>query len=113
MRILLWTDNLLTRSNLENTWANHGAQVLRKGTDELPELVVVDLNARDVVTEIRRLRERYPDAEILAFGPHVDGEVFKQAKAAGASSQVSRGKVLERVLAILKGGPDPGDHERE
>ncbi len=37
MRILLWTDNLLTRSNLENTWANHGAQMLRKGSDELPD----------------------------------------------------------------------------
>ena len=103
MRILLWTDNLLTRSNLEGTWANYGARMLVRGSDELPDLVVVDLSARDVQRHIHGLRERYPHAEILAFGPHVDGEAFKQAKAAGASSQVSRGKVLERVLAILGG----------
>ena len=28
MRIMLCTDNLLTRSNLQNTWVNHGAQML-------------------------------------------------------------------------------------
>ncbi len=111
MRILLCTDNLLTRSNLENTWINHGAEMLSKGNDELPDLVVVDLNARDVATEIRGLRERYPDTEILAFGPHVDGEAFKQAKTAGASSQVSRGKVLERVLAFLRETSERSDHE--
>ena len=111
MRILLWSDNLLTRSNLEHTWVNHGAQMLGKGSDGLPDLVVVDLSARDVQTDIRSLRQRYPHVEILAFGPHVDGEAFKQARAAGASSQVSRGKVLERVLASLTGNSDRGGHE--
>jgi hypothetical protein len=41
---------------------------------------------------VRRLREQYPDVEILAFGPHVDGEAFKKAKAAGATGQVARGR---------------------
>ncbi len=99
MRIMLCTDNLLTRSNLQNTWVNHGAQMLPADSERQPDLVVVDLNARDVMTEINRLRERYPKVEILAFGPHVDAGAFKQAKAAGATSQVARGSVVQRVLA--------------
>jgi len=62
---------------------------------------VVDLTVENAMEPIRRLRELYPDVEIVAFGPHVDGEAFKQAKAAGATGQVARGKVVERVLSWL------------
>ena len=101
MNILLWTDNLLTRSNLAGTWQNAGATLLKKDSGETPELIVMDLTARDAIEHIRRLRGQYPEAEILAFGPHVDGEAFRQARAAGATSQVARGAVVERVLAKL------------
>ena len=113
MRILLRTDNLLTRSNLESTWINHGAQMLAADCEERPELIVVDLNTRDVLTEIQALQARYPGVDILVFGPHVNGEAFKQAKAAGASSQVARGKVLQRVIAILQGQPSGTSHEHD
>lgn len=62
---------------------------------------MVDLTVENAMEPIRRLRELYPDVEIVAFGPHVDGEAFKQAKAAGATGQVARGKVVERVLSWL------------
>ena len=101
MKILLWTDNLLTKSNLAGTWQNAGAELLPKKSGETPELIVVDLTARDAVEHIAQLRAQYTEAEILAFGPHVDGEAFKQAKAAGATGQVARGAVVERVLSKL------------
>ncbi len=37
----------------------------------------------------------------MAFGPHVDGEAFKPVRAAGATGQVARGKVVQRVLSRL------------
>ena len=105
MKILLYTDNLLTRTNLGETWRNHGAQLLPREAAGRAELIVVDLNAKDATGHIRRLREQNPDVDIIAFGPHVDGEAFKRAKAAGATRQVARSKVSDRVLSQLREHP--------
>ncbi len=103
MKILLWCDDLLSRTRIESGWKAAGAEILRKNSTELPDLAVVDLTARNAIAEIARMRAAYPGLGIVAFGPHVDGEAFKQAKAAGATEQVARGSVVERVLAKLKG----------
>ena len=91
----------MSRTRIESAWKAAGAQVLRKNTTEQPELVVMDLTAHNALAEIERLRAADPDVDILAFGPHVDGAVFKQARAAGANELVARGRVVERVLAKL------------
>ena len=101
MKILLYTDNLMTRAQLEGTWRNAGATVFTSAETE-PDLIVVDLTANAVLAQIQMFRSDYPDTEILAFGPHVEGEAFKQARLAGTSSQVTRGKVVERVLKLLQ-----------
>jgi len=100
MRIDLLCDNLITRTQLKENWARAGADVRRLG-DDVGELVVVDLTARQAIERIGELRERLPDVEILAFGPHVNGDAFKAARAAGASKLVARGKVLQKILARL------------
>jgi DNA-binding NarL/FixJ family response regulator len=104
MKILLWCDDLMSRTRIESAWKAAGVPVLRKDATEAPDLVVVDLTARDALAEIARLRAAWPQADILAFGPHVDGDAFKQARAAGASELVARGAVVERVLGRLKRG---------
>ncbi len=105
MNILLHTHNLMTRAQLEDTWRKAGAQVHTRETADTPQLIVIDLTAPAALQQIPALREKYPDTEILVFGPHVDGTAFKQAKAAGATSVVARGKVVERVLKQLPGEP--------
>ena len=102
MKILLWCDDLMSRTRIESAWKAAGAQILRKNTSERPDLVVMDLTAANALVEIARLRQLHPDIPLLAFGPHVDGDAFKQAKAAGASELVARGKVTERVLHKLR-----------
>jgi DNA-binding NarL/FixJ family response regulator len=101
MKILLWCDDLLSRTRIESAWKAAGAEVLRKNTTETPDLVVMDLTARDALAEIPRLGARFPGVEVIAYGPHVDGEAFKQARAAGAAEVVARGAVVERVLKRL------------
>lgn len=101
MKILLWCDDLMSRTRIESAWKAAGAQVLRKSTTETPDLVVMDLTARDALAEIGRLQGIYPGVDILAFGPHVDGDAFKQARAAGAGEIVARGAVIDRVLGKL------------
>ncbi|UCE89682.1 MAG: hypothetical protein JSW10_02270 [Pseudomonadota bacterium] len=101
MKILFWVDDLMTRTRVESRWRQAGADILRKNSEDTPELVVIDLTAADALAQIGRLREMHPEVDILAFGPHVDGGAFKQARAAGATNVVARGKVVERVLAML------------
>jgi DNA-binding NarL/FixJ family response regulator len=105
MKILLWTDDLMSRVRIESPWKTAGAQMLRKDSTETPDLVVMDLLARDALAHIARLRAAHPQLTIVVFGPHVDGDAFKAAKTAGASELVARGAVVERVLGRLgKGG---------
>ena len=56
MKIQLWSDDLLSRTRIESAWKAAGAQVLRKSATERPDLVVVDLTARNALAEIARLR---------------------------------------------------------
>jgi DNA-binding NarL/FixJ family response regulator len=104
MKILLWSDDLMSRVRIESRWKAAGARMLRRDGAETPDLIVVDLTAREAAGHIRQLRARYPDSDIIAFGPHVDADPFREAKAAGAGECVARGAVVERVLARLDRG---------
>ena len=88
----------MTRAQLQDTWRKAGADVFTSETEYAPDLIVIDLTAPAASQQIQMLHDKYPQTEILVFGPHVDGEAFRQAKAAGATSQVARGNVVDRVL---------------
>lgn len=92
----------MSRTRIESAWKAAGAQVLRKNTTETPDLIVMDLTARNATEEVRRLRTAWPQVDLVAFGPHVDGDAFKAAKTAGASELVARGRIVERVLSRIK-----------
>lgn len=102
MNILLHTHNLMTRAQLEDTWRKAGGVIFSTESGTQPDLIVIDLTAPTAMEQIQIWREQFPEVEILVFGPHVDGEAFKQAKLAGANSQVARGKVVERVLKQIQ-----------
>lgn len=103
MKILLWCDDLMTRTRIESAWKSAGAQILRKHDAERPDFIVMDLTARDAMAHIARLRADYPDVELLAYGPHVDAEAFRGAKEAGAGEIVARSAVVDRVLKRIGG----------
>ncbi len=101
MKILLWMDDLMGRVRIESRFKAAGAEVLKKGSGERPDLIVLDLTAKGALEHIAELKGRFPDVPLIAFGPHVAGEAFKAARAQGADEIVSRGSVVERVLAKL------------
>lgn len=94
----------MSRVRIESRWKAAGVQFLKNEPTAEPDLIVVDLGATDALERIKRMRSAYPDTEILAFGPHVEGDVFQQAKAAGATRLVARGKLVEKVLAWIADG---------
>ncbi|MEJ2655423.1 MAG: DNA-binding response regulator [Acidihalobacter sp.] len=101
MRIRLHCKDLMTRTRLGSRWQAAGADLLRPHANEAPDLIVIDLGEPDAAETLAAERIRYPAARILVFGPHVEGEALRAAKAAGADEAVVRGKVAERVLRRL------------
>lgn len=76
------------------------AEVVGPGT----RLVLVDLQARGAVDAIRMLREREDPPRIVAYGPHVAGEVLTAARAAGADRVLARGAFVAELPSIVKEG---------
>jgi DNA-binding NarL/FixJ family response regulator len=103
-KILLWCDDLMTRVRIESRWKAVGASMLRRDGEDAPDFIVLDLTVKDAMTVLGNLRAKFPEASLIAFGPHVDGDALKAAKAAGASEIVARGAVVDRVLARIEGG---------
>jgi DNA-binding NarL/FixJ family response regulator len=74
-------------------------------------LVLVDLQARDSVEAIERVREAAPSAQVIAFGPHVEKDALAAAQSAGADRVMARGAFVRELAEIV--APYAGDHPGE
>lgn len=101
LKILLWTDDLMSRTRIESRWKIAGAQLVKRNDEATADLLVMDLGAKDALSHIERLRTERPELEIIAYGPHVDGAAFKAAREAGATEVVARGQVVVRIARRL------------
>lgn len=97
IKILLWCDDLMSRMRLESAWKAAGATLLKKKSTETPDCIVVDLGVRNACAHIAELRAAHPRVDIIAFGPHFDGDAFQAAKEAGATEVAARGSIVERI----------------
>jgi hypothetical protein len=101
VHIHLDTPDLMTRVRLESRWRTAGATVSSGAEpDARPHRIVVDLTGAGP-EGVAAWRERFPEARITAFGPHVEGESLKAAKEAGADQVLPRGKVGERIAEAV------------
>jgi hypothetical protein len=67
------------------------------------ELLLVDLDADADVLALIRLGKDV-GAQVIAFGPHLEGERLKAARAAGADRVLARSKFVTELPRLL--GPD-------
>lgn len=68
-------------------------------------LYLVDLDAGgDVLGAIRRIKAQ-SEAEIVAFGPHIDTERRKAARAAGAHRVLAKSKFVTELPVLMAGVP--------
>ncbi len=67
------------------------------------ELVLIDLAFGDVELSaaIPTFKSSFPNARVLAFGPHVDVERLAQAESAGADQVMTRGQFDRDLLKIV------------
>jgi len=113
--ILLLSSDLMFQSRISSTARAAGkecivdrtvAKLLERAT--LPDtvsLVLVDLTLRtvDLAEEIPAMQRAFPNAKILAYGPHVDVERLSLAEESGANAVLTRGQMDRDLVAILAG----------
>jgi hypothetical protein len=82
------------------------AELVRSITSDRPSLILVDLSARTIpweswiqVLKTSAATRRIP---IVAFGPHVEGEALRRARAAGADEAITRGQLHASLPDILQ-----------
>ena len=68
------------------------------------ELVLVDLSFTDfdLVTGIPQAKALFPQAKLLAFGPHVDVDRLEQAQTSGADGVMTRGQFDRDLSTIVR-----------
>lgn len=73
-----------------------------QATDVRLVLVDVTLPQLDLGALIPLVRQRAPHAHLVAFGPHVDADILRQAAAAGCHEVLTRGQFNQTYAALLK-----------
>jgi len=100
-RVLVVARDLVFRSKLTAVIQAAGASVTR---DEAAcDLAVVEIDRIEAAERVRAFVDR--GVSVLAFGPHVQADVLRAAREAGASA-VPNSAVEERLKQLL-GAADP------
>ena len=109
-RVVAYMDDLFFQMKLAETAKHLGLEVkvasnaesLLQLLDPLPQLVVVDLNARSQPLEaMKKLRAAQPSLRIIGFLSHVQTGLAEQAKSAGFDEVMPRSKFSIHLPEIL------------
>ncbi len=67
-------------------------------------MVIVDLklNGVDLREFLGKIRENYPKSRVIAFGPHVETELWKIARDAGVDQMMARSSFSQKLPDILQ-----------
>lgn len=86
------------------------------GPDSNPALSLIDLDARTDVMEMIRLLKARTQGAVVAFGPHLDTDKRKAARAAGADRVLAKSKFTTELPRLMNDQPaespataEPGD----
>ncbi len=111
-RGLLLSDDLVFTSRIAGTARGLGlAVVAARSVSELvemarrspPRCVIVDLAnpGLDLPALLRSLGELAPRPRVVAYGPHVDADLLRDARAAGCDPVLPRSKFVEQLEGEL------------
>lgn len=113
MTIVLFTNDLMFQSRIASVVRNSGGNFIvardldslasRLQTGLVPTSVVFDLSVPGLELEriATDLRERYPQAKQIAYGPHVDVERLQHARAIGIDEVLTRGQFDREMASFL------------
>ena len=109
--IVAFLDDLIFSTKLSSTASAVGATVtvartlegLRERLEGEPVgLVLIDLSAgADPLEAVALARASAPDARVVAFGPHVEGELMNSARERGADEVLARSAFVRKLPDLL------------
>ena len=109
-RVVAYMDDLFFQMKLAETAKHLGLEVkvattaesLLQLLDPLPQLVIMDLNARSQpLAAMQQLRSALPQLRVIGFLSHVQTDLAEQAKAAGFDEIMPRSKFSLNLPDIL------------
>lgn len=111
MTIVLFTNDLMFQSRIAATVRSSGGELIvvrsletlhSRLADRKPAMVVFDLSFAGLELEqtAASMREHFPDARQIAYGPHVDVERLQHAAALGIDEVLTRG-MFDRDMAAI------------
>jgi CheY-like chemotaxis protein len=109
--ILLVSRDLMAISTVSGAARNLGmtlraadnCEAIAGTTPDVVSLVAIDLASihADIANIVSRIRADYPQATIVAFGPHVGTHELHLATVAGCDKVMARGQFLGQLNSIL------------
>ncbi len=113
--VLVLTDDLIFSTKIEASARQLGAVIcLVANLNQLNQALrektfrraIIDLNSSNdtAIDGVRSIHEQLPHLPILGFCSHVQGELQKQALAAGCSQVVPRSVFVQQLPDLLMGG---------
>ena len=114
MPVFYLTGDLLFSSRVSGAAANLGVdlqvvgsvvQLLQRADASIDcKLVLVDLtlSSLELDAAVQAIRERMPEARIIAYGPHVQEALLTAAAAAGCDEVLSRGQFDREFPRLLR-----------
>jgi hypothetical protein len=124
MSLLLISNDLMTGSKVAAVAGRLGlgysaAINIAAAVDKLAEgtsIVAIDLSmpglkSPELVPKLRTKLKVRP--RIIAFGPHVYGELLEEAESSGCDVVVSRGEFFARMMELLSRQPEAGEQKDE
>lgn len=104
--VALVSDDLMFASRLSTTMRGAGGSAVLVRGDAVPDvaLLFVDLNSaiEPRLALIARLRSERPDLEIVGFSHHLEIDLRRRARAAGANRVVNNGSI--GAVALRRSG---------
>lgn len=100
MKIVAFAGDLMDRSRITAAF-EHAAFTLDPAAAAGADVVFVDLARHGAL--LGRIRDAAPDARVVGFGPHVDDDALRAARAAGASAAMPRSRFFHDVRAAAFG----------
>jgi len=101
------------KSGLAVITASNAANCLAASRDQAIRLYLLDLQLPQLPLEtlVSELRAAQPLAQIVAFGPHVQSERLKAARASGCDQVLTRGQFFERLEELVGRSAGAGESE--
>ncbi|QDU02839.1 hypothetical protein V6x_25470 [Gimesia chilikensis] len=79
------------------------AQALGELTNELPQLLIIDLNQPEIDWELlTRTMQQYPQLTSISYGPHVNTETLQLARDAGCDQVLPRSQFSANLPRLLQ-----------